>query len=157
PTSADLALDLADLTMTHLTGALGHDVDGDHHNTLLDHMQGEIAHAAIQGYAGLDESTARSALTSGRLADLIPDDQKPALDDYISNMANLRSIDSQARQAEIVRQHIVGSGRVASQWLGGLSDPQTGSLWFPDTWGQRMVADDRISPQDRAGLHSAYQ
>jgi hypothetical protein len=155
PTSADLALDLADITMQGLTEAHGQSPEA--HVALLGHMQEEIAHAAIQGYAGLDENTARQKLNDSRLTGLIPDDQKAALDTYISNMANLRRVDDSARQQEIARQHMMASGQGAREWLSGLTEPTTGQLWFPDNWGQRMLADPRISPDDKAGLHRAYQ
>jgi hypothetical protein len=155
PGSADLALDLSDITMRHLTDALGH--TDENHNALLSDIQNSIAHSAIQGLADMHEGAARSALNSGRLADLISDDQRANLDRYIGVMADQRATDQQARQAEIVRQHINMSGKAATEWLSGMTDPTTGQAWFPDSWGQRMVQDERMSPHDRAGLQNAYR
>ncbi len=58
---------------------------------------------------------------------------------------------------EIVRQHVNGSNSAAREWLGGLTDPGTGQAWFPDSWAQRVLQDNRLSPQDRAGLISAHR
>jgi hypothetical protein len=154
PHTTDLALDLTDIQMRHLTGVLGHDQDS--HDALLGHMQGEIAHAAVQGMANRDADAARELLGSSRIADLIPDDQKAGLGKYIDVMDQQRAVDNQARQAEVNRQLTNRSNQQSARWLNGLTDPTTGQLQFPDNWSQRMTQDPNMSPHDKAALQVAY-
>jgi hypothetical protein len=155
PTSHDLALDLADITMRGMTQA--HGASPEAHDALLGGMQADIAHAAIEGLANVSGDAARNALTTGRLANLIPDEAKPGLSTYIDNMAQTRLTDATARQAEVARQHLQMSNQAASEWLGGMTHPTNGQLWFPDNWGQRMLNDPRLSPYDKASLQGAYR
>jgi hypothetical protein len=155
PTSHDLALDLADITMRGMTQA--HGAPQEAHDALLGGMQSDIAHAAIEGLANVSGDAARKALTSGRLADLIPDEAKAGLSSYIDNMAATRNVDATARQAEVARQHIQMSNQGAQEWLSSMTHPTTGQLQFPDNWGQRMLNDPRMSPMDKAALQGAYR
>jgi hypothetical protein len=155
PAGHDLALDLAEINLRGLSRAL--DMPDDAHNALLAGMQGDIAHAAVEGLANRSASAARSALTSGRLADLIPDNLKPGLDQYIDTMAQVRSTDALARQAELARQATNASSNRAREWLGGMTDDKTGQLHFPDNWGQRMLQDPMLHPGDKAALLTAQR
>jgi hypothetical protein len=155
PTSHDLALDLAEINMRGMTNALG--MPDAAHADVLAGMQGDIAHAAIEGLANRSSQAAKQALTSGRLADLVPEGAKPGLAQYIDTMAQVRQTDAMARQAEVARQATNASAATARQWLGGMTDPNTGQLHFPDNWGQRMLQDQTMHPMDKASLLRAQR
>lgn len=156
PSAADLALDLA----PHLIGGIAQHagLDAEHGaiGDLSDHIQGQIAHAAIQTLAGMDEGAARNAL-AGRLGSALPEGDASALDTYISSMASIRQTDHEAAGIQMTRDAINSSHRLTSDWLAGLMHPETGDQQFPQGWGQQMLADQRLTLNDKSALWGAYQ
>ncbi len=155
PTATSLAFQLAD----HFTEALGashpdEDAGAGAASDMSAHFKGEIAKAAVQGWAGKDAGMARAALD--RYGEHLSDDEKSGLDGYISNVATFRNADQQAAQISQAHQSVQRSNQGTSFYMKALTEPQTGAVNFPPDWGQKVMQDPSLAPDAKAALFNGY-
>lgn len=151
PSTADLALDLAPGIVKGLAGdEHGDEVTG----PIIDHMQGEIAHSAVQRYAELDHGLATDALD--RYSSYIPEDQQTSLRNYAGMQQALRTQDAQAQQLQQTRDAAVAGYQNATGWLGKLAD-DNGDVHYDPNYSSKLMADQGVAMETKLALHAAYQ
>lgn len=155
PTALDMALDLVPHTVRALTSQ--HGLGDEHTAALTQHMQAEIAHAAVISLAQQDYGAASKMLTGDRVSALLPQDQREGLGDYIVHQENLRRTDHIAAMRQAQNDAYERDHRTAGDWLGSLAHPTTGDAGFPPGWGQNVMNDPRLLNATKGALHGAYQ
>lgn len=125
-------------------------------STISQHIQGELAHAAVQSFAEKDESAARLALQSPAISALIPDNQKQALEQYIGSQAYYRMQDAVAAEQQSNRNAALSSYTKATGYLNSLVDPNSTDPQFPPEFGAQLMRDPGLGDTTRAAIHSGY-
>ena len=161
PTATGTLLDLVDHTVGHMAVEHGQNMNPDAASgalsTVADHIKGEIAHASVQSLAEKDEGLARSAMASPRISALLGDDQKSALDQYITSQAAYRQHDAIAALAQTNRNAAYAGYQKATGYLSSLSDQTTGEPQFPPGFGAQVMRDTGIGPNTAAAFMQAIQ
>ncbi len=155
PHSTGLALDLAGSSAELLSA---HHPDDDERGlitgALTRQYRGSIAHAAVQTWANVDADAARSALD--RYGEHLPAAEHAGLTSYIDAMSTLRDADANAQKLQGTRDMVAQSDGMMLNHFSALAHPETGALQFPKDWGVRMMTDERMAPQAKASLYTAF-
>ncbi len=155
PNFVHTALDIVPPTVRALVDTLP-DIENpnDHHAAVTNHIQSEIAAAAVTSAAEHSEPLARGLLEHPRISGLLGENAGP-LDTYISIQAAARDADHQAQVEQLQKDAARNVERSMGNYASALLDP-AGGVRFPDGWNQGVMADQRVPPAAKVALTSIY-
>lgn len=128
----------------------------EHRAVLANHMESEIAAAAVTTLAERDEDLARATLAHSRVAGVLGENAEP-LEAYIGIQAQARAVDRAAEAEQFAQARSDRADRAAYNYLGSLHDVATGSLTFPPGWNQGLMADANVPPAAKVAVSGVYE
>jgi hypothetical protein len=159
PSSAHLAMDLAPQLLAPFFArgaAMGMDPDvaDQAHSETTDHVQTEVARAAIMRMADLHSDAAKNLM--GSLSGYLKDGDTNVLGNYIDTLQVARNADNAAATKQLASQQQRGSAVAAYQFGSSLLDPRTESVAFPTDYLQSLVRNPNIQSDDKIPLFEAF-
>lgn len=156
PTSADLALGMAPKLVGPLLANSNVDADkiADTHDSIVDHMQQQISHAAIIRMADFSSDNAKALIS--KYSDYLGEGNDATLSRYADAMQAARNVDRQAGVQQGQDRAAAASSLSAFQQGSRLLDPHSEDTVFPENFAADLMRNQSINPQDKVPLYNAF-
>lgn len=152
PHALSTALDIVPPTVAALVSTLPGGIENpdDHHAAVTQHIQHEIAAAAVTTAAETHEGLARGMLADERVSGILGESAGP-LDTYIGMQAQARERDAAAQRGQQAVQVQKVADTTARGYIGDLVGPDSQPR-SPPGWNQAVLSDPKVPPQDKIDL-----